>query len=104
MGRIMSTDSQTVDLKPGETKEVHFEWSAAAVMDNKDLHMLLSKQVVGKPPKEPTDPHKAEQKKADAAAEEWLKTLDAAKKYGDCWDSAAKYLKDAVGGMNLPRN
>ena len=45
----------------------------------------------------------AEQKKADAAAQDWLKTLDAGK-YTDCWDSAAKYTKMRSARMSSRRN
>ena len=59
-----------------------------------------TESAAGQPAKQtaakPADAHEAEKKKAVAAAEDWLKALDAGK-YADCWDSAAKYLKDAVG-------
>ena len=47
--------------------------------------------------------HEDAEKKAGESAEAWLKLVDQGK-YGDAWDSAAEYLKDAVSKEDFAKS
>ena len=47
--------------------------------------------------------HDDAEKKAVESAEAWLKLVDQGK-YGDAWDSASKYLKDAVSKEDFAKS
>ena len=47
--------------------------------------------------------HDEAEKQAVASAEAWLKLVDQSK-YGDAWDAAAEYLKNAVGKEDFAKS